>query len=88
MLKDKVLNGLLIGVLLPIILYFSVFGSVYLMGKRLDTGFNENFQLLLIGINAVVIKLLFDKKKDKIGKGVFIITFALAFVYLIIYYAD
>ncbi len=87
--KDQFFLGILLGLVLPAIFYlalylldmvvFSIF-QTHMLDKQ------EYLYLLSLAINLLAIKYYFvNLKYDKTGRGILLITFALALAYFVLY---
>jgi len=82
--RDKLSSGLLLGLLLPLALYGIMIGLLKWQGKFFGPDFHENTQLLLIAINALIMRhFMLTRDQENIGKGVLGATFIWLFYYVI-----
>lgn len=88
--KDKLITGIFIGAALP----SALFTMFYLIMDNaapgsMHSGMIEKTILLFIGLNAVVMHhFMVRREQDEIGKGILLITFVGALVYVTYYYTD
>lgn len=86
--KDKMITGILIGILLPVVLYALFYFIMQVSGIYVTETLSEKTILFLIGINAFFMRhFMVKREQDQIGKGILIVTFLGAIVYVIYYYA-
>ncbi len=81
-LKNSILTGLLIGLLLPAatwVLFARLYPDTVILNKPAIP------YLVAIGLNLFVVKLCFQRNADNTGKGVMLATFAsmLAMVFIL-----
>ena len=82
--RDKLVSGLLLGLLLPLALYGIMVGLLQWQGKFFGPNFHENCQLLLIAVNALIMRhFMLTRDQENIGKGVLGATFIWLFYYVI-----
>ena len=87
--KDNYVLGLILGIVLPAVFY----GLLYLMDMAVFSIFSthmlakqEYLFLLSVVVNLFAIKYYFvNLKYDKTGRGVLIVTFALALLYFALF---
>ena len=85
--KDKVWSGILIGFLLPLSLYGITMLGMELKNSAVTNSFYENIQLLLIAINAIVMRhFMINRDQENIGKGVLSMTFIWVLLYVVYYH--
>lgn len=81
--KDNVWLGVALGIIIPAILFALIYFPIKAQGKYISAHFFENTSLFLIAANAVVMNWgLFQRNRDKTGKGMFIITGIYALIYV------
>jgi hypothetical protein len=86
--KDKMITGILIGIFLPVVLYALFYLIMQVSGSYVSETLTEKLILLLIGINAFFMRhFMVKREQDQIGKGILLVTFLGAIVYVIYYYA-
>lgn len=81
--KDSIWLGILLGLLVPVVLFAIVYFPMVESGRVMTFSLFENLSLFLIAANAVVMNWgFFQRERDQTGKGMFIITglYALAYV--------
>lgn len=71
-LKDSVLSGFGIGLLIPGILVGITWGIMHTVSYLAKA---DLLLILCIGVNAVLLKYFFKKDKEKTGRGVLSATF-------------
>ncbi len=82
--RDKLLSGVLLGLLLPLTLYGIMIGLLKWQGKFFGPSFHENTQLLLIAINALFMRhFMMERDQENIGKGVLGATFIWLLYYVV-----
>lgn len=87
--KDKIWVGLIIGTLLPIVIYTIFILSMDMAGKYVSSETTEKFQLVLIAINAIIMRqFMIKRNQDNIGKGILAITFIGVILHMLKYYTD
>ena len=88
--KDKILSGIILGIILPAIIFL----IVYSINSWAEKQFNDGNviltidTLLLISIFANLFTFrsaMIKRKKDQKGKGILIVTFVFAIVYFYLY---
>jgi predicted secreted protein len=86
--KDRMITGVLIGIFLPVVLYALFYLIMQVSGSYVSKTLSEKLILLLIGINAFFMRhFMVKREQDQIGKGILLVTFLGAIVYVIYYYA-
>tara|TARA_R110002050_G_scaffold102774_1_gene211577 strand:+ start:12444 stop:12722 length:279 start_codon:yes stop_codon:yes gene_type:complete len=87
--KDKFWIGIVIGTLLPIAIYTIFALGMEMADRYVSNEISEKFQLVLIAVNAIVMRqFMIKRKQDNIGKGILFITFATVIAHVIYYYTD
>ena len=87
--KDKVIVGVLIGIIMPIVLYYFIELSMEMSGRATSGKFSENLQLFLIAVNAFVMRQFMVKRdQDNIGKGIMGVTLIFVLVHVGLYYTN
>lgn len=85
--KNTYWIGMIIGILLPLILYFLFLESMDLMNRYVSNDTIEKFQLVLIAINSIVMRqFMLSRKQENTGKGIFIVTFIGVIFHVFTYY--
>ena len=87
--KDTFFVGILIGIILPALFYLVMIlidmGIVQLFNTHMLAK-QEYLYLLSIAINLFAIKYYFvNLQYDKTGRGILLVTFALAIIYFVLY---
>ena len=87
--RDQFAFGILIGIVLPSLFYFVVYGIDMLVFAILETHIlakQTYIYMLSLAANLFAIKYYFvNLKYDKTGRGVLLVTFALALAYFAIF---
>lgn len=87
--KDRYWVGIVVGIILPLIIYIIFSESMTLMNRYLSNEISEKFQLVLIAINVIIMRqFMLNRQQENTGKGIFIITFIGVIIHLLIYYTD
>lgn len=87
--KDKLWIGIVIGILLPVAIYTIFILGMDLAGRYVTSEISEKFQLVLIAVNAIVMRqFMIKRNQDNIGKGILLITFVSVIFHMIYYYTD
>jgi len=85
--KDKMWVGIVIGILVPVTVYGVFYLSMEMAGNYVDSVMSEKMQLVLIAINAILMRqFLIKREQDNIGRGILLVTFAGVMYHLIHYY--
>ena len=87
--KDNYLVGGLAAIVIPALLY--VLFVLFMEGKGavMTSTLHEKFQLVLIAINAVLMRLfLVNKKFDRAGRAVMLVTMIGALCHFTYFYTD
>ncbi len=85
--KDKVIVGIIIGLILPLGLYYFIELSMEMSGRSTSGKFSENLQLFLIAVNAFFMRhFMVKRNQDNIGKGILAVTMILVMVHVALYY--
>ena len=87
--KDTLLVGILMGIIFPAIFFLVLnlldMGVVQLFNTHMLAK-QEYLYLLSIAINLFAIKYYFvNLQNDKTGRGILLVTFALAIIYFVLY---
>ena len=87
--KDTFLVGILMGIILPAIFFLVLnlldMGVVQLFNTHMLAK-QEYLYLLSVAINLFAIKYYFvNLQYDKTGRGILLVTFALAIIYFVLY---
>lgn len=86
-MKDKVIVGLLAGVVFPPIVVYLLISSVSQDLLTYSQTYLENVCLLAIGLNAGLMWVVLNYfKKDRIGRGILIANFAYVIAFVIYFY--
>jgi len=87
--RDQYGAGLLLGLLLPALLYLVLFAIDFLVFRFFSTHIlakQDYLYILSLVVNLFTIRYYFvNLKYDKTGRGILIVTFAYALVYFILY---
>lgn len=87
--KDKVWVGLVIGTLLPLAIYTIFILGMDMADRYVSSEISEKFQLVLIAVNAIVMRqFMIKRNQDNIGKGILIVTFLGVMLHMLYYYTD
>lgn len=87
--KDKLWVGLIIGIVLPLGVYTLFIEGMDLAGRYVTNEVSEKFQLVLVAINAIVMRqFMIKRNQENIGKGIFIVTFIGVIIHALKYYTD
>ena len=87
--KDKIWVGAIIGIVLPIAIYTIFILGMDMADRYVTTTTSEKFQLVLIAINAIVMRQFMVKRnQDNIGKGILLVTFLGVIIHMLKYYTD
>lgn len=87
--KDKVLTGIIIGLVLPLGLYYFIELTMEMNGKHTSGKFSENLQLFLIAVNAFFMRhFMVKRNQDNIGKGILAVTMILLMIHVALYYTN
>ena len=87
--KDAIWVGVIIGIIVPAVIY-----SIFLLGMdmaniRVSLIISEKMQLVLIAINAILLRqFMIKREQDNIGKGILIVTFIGVVIHTLHYYTD
>ena len=86
--KDSLLIGILVGISVPAVVFGMFYFGMELAGFRLTSEITEKMQLLLMGVNALVMRyFLVTREQDQIGRGILLITFVGVIAHFIKYYS-
>ena len=87
--KDKIWVGTIIGVVLPLAIYTIFILGMEIAERYVTNDMSEKFQLVLIAINAIVMRQFMVKRnQDNIGKGILLVTFIGVILHMLKYYTD
>ncbi|UTW65204.1 hypothetical protein KFE94_11015 [bacterium SCSIO 12643] len=87
--KDKIWVGLVIGTLLPLAIYTIFILGMDMADRYVSSEISEKFQLVLIAVNAIVMRqFMIKRNQDNIGKGILIVTFLGVMLHMLYYYTD
>ncbi len=87
--KDKLWVGLIIGIVLPLGFYTMFILGMEMAGRYVTNETSEKFQLVLIAINAIVMRqFMIKRNQENTGKGVLLITFIGVILHMLHYYTD
>lgn len=87
--KDKIWVGAIIGILLPVAIYTIFVLGMDMADRYVTSTTAEKFQLVLIAINAIVMRQFMVKRnQDNIGKGILLVTFLGVILHMLKYYTD
>ncbi len=84
--SDSIFKGLLIGTLLPAILFGMIYITIISVSDIVTERFYENSTLLFIALNGITVRYFMIKKdQEKTGKGILVITFILMLLWVILF---
>lgn len=84
---DSLILGVFLGIVVPAILFLIFNAFLESKGGYITPSINAKFQLVLIAINAVMMRMLFvNFDKEKTGRGVFLVTLVGVIAHAIIYW--
>ncbi|MAX80292.1 MAG: hypothetical protein CL843_08965 [Crocinitomicaceae bacterium] len=87
--EDSFFTGLIIGLLLPVGLFFLGQEILELMDKEMTESLGEKLQLFLFAVNAIMMRqFMIKREQDKIGRGILVMTMILVFSHVIYYYTS
>lgn len=87
--KDKIWVGLVIGILLPLAIYTIFILGMDMSDRYVSSEISEKFQLVLIAVNAIVMRqFMIKRNQDNIGRGILIVTFLGVMLHMLYYYTD
>jgi len=87
--KDKMWIGIAIGIIVPTVVYGIFYLGMEMAGKYVDSTMSEKMQLVLIAINAILMRqFLIKREQDNIGRGILLVTFIGVMWHFIHYYTD
>ncbi len=87
--KDKIWVGAIIGILLPVAIYTIFILGMEMADRYVTTMISEKFQLVLIAVNAIVMRqFMIKRNQDNIGKGILLVTFLGLILHMLKYYTD
>ena len=87
--KDKMWVGIVIGIALPLAFYTMFILGMEMAGRYVTNETSEKFQLVLIALNAIVMRqFMIKRNQDNIGRGVLLITFIGVILHMLHYYTD
>ncbi len=87
--NDSFIQGLIVGAGVPLVGYavFQIF--IESLGGALGGSLQENYLLLLVGLNALIMRyVLLKKKHNQTGRGIMLVTFIYTIVYFTYYYTN
>ncbi|MFT4752853.1 MAG: hypothetical protein ACI9GM_001324 [Salibacteraceae bacterium] len=87
--KDKIWVGVVIGVVLPLVIYTIFILGMEIAGRYVTHEVSEKFQLVLIAVNAIMMRqFMITRGQDNIGKGILLATFIGVILHTLKYYTD
>jgi hypothetical protein len=87
LIEDKIWIGLIIGIIFPPVVVYLLAISVHSDLFTYSESYLENISLMAIGLNAGLMWLVLNKlKKDNIGRGILLTTFAYVIAFVIYFY--
>jgi chromate transport protein ChrA len=85
--EDQTWIGLLVGLVFPPVVVYLLAISVHADHFVYSESYFENISLMAIGLNAGLMWLVLNKlKKDRIGRGILLTTFAYVIAFVIYFY--
>lgn len=81
-LKDNMLLGMIVGIIVPVLSYFTL---KFLLGIIVEENplRESTMQVIALFVNFPIFRSILTKhKKDKLGRGMLLSTFVLAFWYI------
>lgn len=85
--KDRFLTGVVIGLVLPAVIYAMFYLSMEASGKYVTSTISEKMQLFLIAVNAIVMRqFMVKREQDNIGKGILLVSMLGTVAHFIYYY--
>jgi hypothetical protein len=86
---DKILTGVLIGLLFPPLLFGMVYYPIWVQGKFFTVQFYESMSLFCIGANALLMWIMMNRFKfDNTGKGILVINLAYCIAFVAFFYGN
>lgn len=87
--KDTLWVGGLIGILVPATIYTIFSLGMEMAGVYITLEIREKMQLLLFGVNAVLMRQFMVKRhQDNIGRGILFVTFLGVIAHVLYYYTE
>ena len=87
--KDKLWVGVVIGTLVPIVIYAIFYLGMEMANNYVTSHISEKMQLVLIAINAILMRqFLIKREQDHIGRGILLVTFIGVILHFMKYYSD
>jgi hypothetical protein len=87
--KDHIGAGVIIGIVLPLVLYTIFILGMDMSGRYVTNAVSEKFQLVLIAVNAIIMRqFMIKREQDKTGRGILLVTFIGVIVHVLHYYTD
>ena len=87
--KDKLWVGVIIGIVVPIVIYAIFYLGMEMTNNYVSTQVSEKMQLVLIAVNAILMRqFMIKREQDQIGRGILLITFVGVMLHLLKYYTD
>jgi len=87
--KDSLITGVIIGILLPIVLYGIIYFSFEASGSPVTRTVFEKLQLFLIAVNAFVMRqFMVNREQDNIGRGILLVTMIAVLAHFAYYYTE
>lgn len=84
--KDSIISGILIGLGLPLIIYFGGIGLIEWQGKYMAASFYKDFSLFSFACNGGLVYFFLKKKEfDRMGRGIIGATFIYVFMWVFKY---
>lgn len=84
---DSFLFGILLGFLIPALIFVIVYIPIRAKGGNISLAFGENMQLFMIVVNGVFIRFLFGRwDMEATGKGLMAVTLLGALAWVIYHY--
>ncbi len=81
--KDSILFGIIIGSVLPAIIYLILYLLIQYLGNGIPYLRNSTAQLVGVAVNILTLRYyLLTLQADKTGRGILIVTFIYAFVFV------
>jgi hypothetical protein len=87
--QDRFITGVIIGIILPAVVYFLFVLSMEASGKVVTSTISEKMQLFIIAVNAVVMRqFMVKREQDNIGRGILLVTMLGAVFHFVYYYTN
>ena len=84
--KDKLITGVLLGLLVPVVPPLAVYLYYDLQGRWVSPDFMEGFSLFMLAVNGLLLRyFLVKREQDRIGRGIMMVTLPLTIVWVIIF---